>query len=198
MRETVALVAVLYVLVYLLARARSRRAVPSIVVLCPLRSETAPEEILDRFGAPTRIGEPDRLAGGALTVGFATAGPGISLVSITDEASLDATLGRYLRRPVFGPTRDDCLPCLRDRKWNGAMLYSLALEVLHRERPRSLVVDVRPPAHDAPRISVTESDVDLGMYGYEILCRLRRYSRYREATFWLLFCDAGGAWLFTA
>jgi hypothetical protein len=42
------------------------------------------------------------------------------------------------------------------------------------------------------RISTAETDLDLGMYAYEIRCRLRRYSRYRDAPFDLLFCDGEG------
>ncbi len=41
-------------------------------------------------------------------------------------------------------------------------------------------------------ISTAETDLDPGMYAYEIRCRLRRYSRYRDAPFDLLFCDGEG------
>ena len=105
-----------------------------------------------------------------------------------------------LRDGVFAPEREHCVACLRDQRWNAVILCHLALDVLHRVRPRSLLVDFRPPPKDlaqARRISTAESDVDIGMHAYEIFCRLRRYSRYRDAAFQLLFGDAGRAWLFT-
>lgn len=200
MRGAVALGAALYMLAYLLAQARARRRPPRVVVMCPLRSGAVPQEILDRFGTPTRIDAPQGVTEAEFAIGYLTDAPGISLGSVTDEASLDEKLGSYLRRGVF-VERDHCLACLRDGKWSADMLYALALEVLHVVRPRSLLVDFRPPPKDlarARRISAMETDLDLGMYAYELLCRLRRYSRYRDATFLLLFCDGEEAWLFTA
>lgn len=199
MREATALVALLYVLAYLLVQAWRRRLPAQVIVLCPLRSGTVPQEILERFPPPTRVAEWYPLARAEFTIGYLTDAPGISLASVTDEASLDKKLGSHVRHPIFGPTRDHCLACLRDRRWSAVMLYELALEVLHVVRPRSVLVDFRSPPTDlarAHRISTTETDVDLGMYAYELLCRLRRYSRYRDAMFLLLFCDREGAWRF--
>ena len=199
MREAVALLAVLYVLAYLLARAWGRRSPPRVVVICPLRSATVPQEILERLGAPTRVAVPASFADAEFTIAYLTDAPGISVASVTDERSLDERMGPYLRRPIFAPRREDYLACLRGQKWNAAMLHGLAMEVLHRVRPRSLLVDFRPPPADVARargISATETDLDLGMYAYEIFCRLRRYSRYRGTRFLLFFCDGEGAWLF--
>lgn len=119
---------------------------------------------------------------------------------MSDEAALDERLGPYVRDGVFAPERQHCVACLRDQKWNAVMLCHLALDVLHRVRPRSLLVDFRPPPKDlaeARRISTTESDVDIGMQAYEICCRLRQYSRYRDATFLLICSDGAQAWSFT-
>jgi hypothetical protein len=198
-RETAALLAALYVIAYLVAQAWRSRHPARVVVLCPLRSAAPPEEIADRLGAPTRVPECQTLAAG-FTIAYATHAPGIGLGPIRDEPSLERELGRYLRRGTFVAGRKDFLDCLRDRRWKPILLHKLALEILHVERPRSLVVDFRPPSEHAasgPRVSTAETDADLGMYGYELLCRLRRYSRYRGAEFSLLFCDEGGAWLFS-
>lgn len=200
MRETAVLMAVLYVLVYLLAQAWGRRSPARVVVICPLRGGAVPQEILERLDAPTRVSDLDHFACAEFTIGYLSEAPGISLASVNDEASLDEKIGPYLYHAIFAPNRDWWLACFRDQKWNAAMLYGLALEVLHHVWPRSLLVDFRTPPVDLARvrrISTTETDLDLGMYAYEILCRLRRYSRYHDATFQLLFCDGEGAWLFT-
>lgn len=200
MREALALAALIYAVTYLLAETWARRRPARIVVMCPLRSETVPQEILERLGRPTRVAQLDGFSRAEFTIGYLTDAPGIAVATITDEASLDERLGPYLRRVTFAPDRDQCLACLRDRRWNADILYALALEVLHVRQPRSLLVDFRPPAADlaqARRISTRETDLDLGMYAYELLSRLRRYSRYRDATFLLLFCDTEGAWLFS-
>jgi len=68
-----------------------------------------------------------------------------------------------------------------------------------RSQPRSLLLDFRPPPKDqaqARRISTTETDVDIGMHAYELFCRMRRYSRYRDATFLLMFSGEERAWSF--
>ena len=126
------------------------------------------------------------------TVAYLTDAPGISLATVTDESSLEATLGRWIRHPVFVPARDYWRTVLAEKSWTPGLLFDLALEVLHKLRPHSLLVDLRPPPREKARelrISTSETDLDLGMYGYEIRCRLRRYSRYRDTSFDLLFCD---------
>jgi hypothetical protein len=198
-REAAAFAAILYVLVYVLAQAWSRRSPARVVVICPLRSPTVPQEILERFGPPSSVEDLDRFARAEFTIGYLTSAPGIAVASVTDEGSLDEKLGPILRNAVFAPEREHCAACLRDRKWNAVILCHLALEVLHRARPRSLLVDFRPPSRDraqAHRISTTEPDVDIGMHAYEIFCRLRRYSRYRDATFLLIFAGESRAWWF--
>jgi len=200
-REAVALGALVYVLAYVLAQAWSRRSPARVVVICPLRSATMPEEILERFGSPSAVHDPDRFARAEFTIAYLTDAPGISLASVTDEASLDDKLGPYLRRPIFGPEREHCVACLRDQRWNAVILCHLAFEVLHRVQPRSLLLDFRPPPKDqaqARRISTTETDVDIGMHAYELFCRMRRYSRYRDATFLLMFSGEERAWSFEA
>jgi hypothetical protein len=201
MREAVALAAIAYVLAYLLAQAWSRRSPARVVVICPLRSATAPEEILERFGAPMAVDDPDRFTQAEFTIGYLTDAPGIAVASVTDEASLDEKLGPYLHNPAFGPEREHCVTYLHDQRWNAVILCHLAMEVLHRVRPRSLLVDFRPPPKDVAhvrRISTTESDVDIGMHAYELFCRLRRYSCYGDATFLLMFSGEERAWSFEA
>lgn len=200
MRETVALVALLYVLVYVLWQIWCRGSPARVVVICPLRSASLPQEIKERLGTPTVAKDRERLVRAGFTIGYLTDAPGISVSTITDEASLDEELGPYLRSGIFAGEREQWLPYLRETKWDAGALYSLALEVLHLGRPRSLLVDFRPPPADlarSRRISMGESDLDLGMYGYEILCRLGRYSWYRDATYLLLFWGAEEAWVFT-
>lgn len=181
MREATALVAALYVITYLLAQARRRRSRGRLVVVCPLRSEAVPEEIVERLGAPIPAGEIDRFPHAELTVSYLTKLPLPSMGG----------------RPIFSPERSPS--SAREATWNAAVLYDLALEALHVLRPRSLLVDFRPPPKDLTpgrRISTAEADVDVAMYAWELLCRLRRYSRYRGATFTLLFCDReGAAWM---
>ena len=200
MREALVLAAIIYVLAYILVHAWSRRSPARVVVTCPLRSAAVPEEILERFGPPAAIEDQARFTSAEFTIGYLTEAPGIAVASVTDEASLDEKLGPYVRSAVFGPEREQCVACLRDERWNAVILCHLALEVLHRVRPRSLLVDFRPPPRElaqARRISTTEPDVDVGMHAYEIRCRLRRYSRYRDATFVLIFTDGERAWSFT-
>lgn len=200
MRETVAVVALLYVLGYLLWQIWCRRSPARVVVICALRSASVPEEIIERFGTPTVAKDPERLVHAEFTIGYLTDAPGISVATISDEASLDERLGPYLRSGIFAGEREQWLPYLREEKWNAGTLYGLALEVLHLVRPRSLLVDFRPPPADVARsrrISTGETDLDLGIYAYELVCRLRRYSRYRDATYLLLFWGAEEAWVFT-
>jgi hypothetical protein len=200
MTKAAGLVALLYVLGYLLAQAWSRRSPARVVVICPLQSVTIPEEILERFGPPAAVEDLARFTSAEFTIGYLTEAPGIAVASVTDEASLDEKLGPYVRGAVFGPERAHCVACLRDERWNAVILCHLALEVLHRVRPRSLLVDFRPPPRElaqARRISTTEPDVDIGMHAYEIRCRLRRYARYRDATFVFIFADGKRAWSFT-
>lgn len=201
MREAAALVAAVYVVGFLVARAWARRSRPRLTVICPLRSGAAPADIVDRLGEPTPAGGLDRFLPADFTIAYVTEAPGISLASIEDETALDARLGPYLSPPIFAPQRERLLACVRGEKWAPGALYALALEVLHRERPRSLLVDFRPPSKDTAlgrRVSASESDADLALYAYELRCRLRRYSRYREAEFRLLLeGERGATWLLT-
>ena len=199
MRESVALAALLYVLAYLLAHLWGRRSPAQITVICPLRSGSLPEEILERLDPPAKVGDRECFARADFTIGYLTDAPGIAVALLTDEASLDEALGPYMRQPIFIPDRAQCLRYLSDGKWDAGMLFGLALELLHRGQPRSLLIDFRPPPKDvarARRISTGETDLDLGMYAYELLRRLGRYSRYSDATFRLVFWDADAAWVF--
>jgi hypothetical protein len=192
-REEVALAAALYVVAYVLAQARRRRRPGRVVVLAPLRAAAVPQEIVERLGAPSPESDLAPFLRAEFTVAFQSDAPGISLGAITDESSLEKAIGPFLRRPIFVPGRDHWQALLARRSFTPGLLFDLALEVLHRIRPRSLLVDLRPPERARePGISTAETDLDLGMYGYEIRCRLRRYSRYRETPFDLLFCDREG------
>ena len=181
MKEAAALLAALYVVGYLLVQARQRRGRARLVVICPLRSAAVPVEIRERLGLPAPAGDPARYLEAELTISHAF-----------DAASLQS----HARRPLFAPE-----PCFQpEAKWTAATLYDLALEALHVRRPRSLLVDFRPPPDDVVRgrsFAAVESDVDIGMFAYELLCRLRRYSRYRDASFALLFCGKDTAWMIT-
>ncbi len=195
MKEAAAVAAALYVIGNLLARAWRRRKPGRVVVLCPLGEGGVPPELLERLTprAPVAVLEPFLPA--EFTVAYLTDAPGISLATVTDESSLEATIGSLIRHPIFVPGRDHWQTVLAQRNWTPGLLFDLALEVLHRVRPRSLLVDLRPPPRETARelgISTSETDLDLGMYGYEIRCRLRRYSRYRDTSFDLLFCDREG------
>jgi hypothetical protein len=197
-REAAALAAIVYVLAFLLAQVWCRRSPARVVAICPLRSATVPEEILERFGPSSPVADLGSFTQVEFTIGYLTDAPGIAVAAVSDEASLDEKLGPYVRDAVFAPEREHCMACLRDQRWNAVMLCHLALEVLHRVRPRSLLVDFRPPKDRAlaGRISTTEPDVDIGMQAYEIFCRMRRYSYYRDATFQLIFSDVDRAWSF--
>ncbi len=180
MKEATALLAALYVVGYLLAQTQRRRAHGRLVVLCPLRSAAVPEEIVERLGSPAPITD---------------VGPFLDAELMISHAFDPAALVSPGRRPIFAPE-----PSLRPlAKWTAATLYDLALEALHVRRPRSLLVDFRPPSDPAAGrpYSLPESDVDLGMFGYELRCRLRRYSRYADASFTLLFCGKEAAWRIT-
>lgn len=194
MTQAAALAAALYVAGYVLAQAWRRRQPGHVVVLCPLRGE-APPEVVERLGSPTPIGDLEPFLRAEFTVAYLTDRPGISLATVKDESSLDEAIGPFIRRPIFVPGRDRWEALLSRRSWTSVLLFGLALEVLHRIRPRSLLVDLRPPPRDRALelgISTSETDLDLGMYAYEIRCRLRRYSRYRDTRFDLLFCDGEG------
>ena len=196
MREAAALAAALYVVAYLLASARRRRKPGRVVVLAPLRAEAVPQEIVERLGAPSPVGDLEPFLRAEFTLAFQTDAPGISLAAIADESSLEETIGPLLRDPIFVPARDYWQALLARGRWTPDLLFGLALEVLHRVRPRSLLVDLRPPPRERARelrISTPETDLDLGMYAYEIRCRLRRYSRYRDTPFDLLFFDREGS-----
>lgn len=190
-----ALMAAIYVVGYLLAQAWRRRKPGRVTVLCPLRGEEVPPEIVERLGAPTPVGDLEPLLRAEFTVAYLTDAPGIALAAITDESSLEETIGPLLRPPIFVPGRSRWQALLTHRSWGATLLFGLALEALHRVRPRSLLVDLRPPPRERARelgISTPETDLDLGMYAYEIRCRLRRYSRYRDAACDLIFCGGEG------
>jgi hypothetical protein len=193
-----AVLAAIYVVAYLSVQAWRRRSPGRVTVLCPLRGAEVPAEIVERLGAPSAVHELAPLLRAEFTLAYVTEAPGIALASITDESSLESGIGRFLHPAIFVPGRSRWLALLAARRWSANLLFGLALEVLHRLRPRTLLVDFRPPPRERARelgISTPESDLDLGMYAYEIRCRLRRYSRYREAAFDLVFCGEGGmAW----
>ena len=199
MRWVPALAAAFYVAAYLLAQAWRRRTPGRVVVICPLRETgVVPPEIVERLGTPAPAGDPDSVGRVEFTIAFLTEAPGISLAAVTDESSLEERIGPYVRGGAFTPALDWWRGLLGRGKWSAALIFDLALEVLHRVEPRSLLVDLRPPPSDRARalgISTPETDLDLAMYAYEIRCRLRRYSRYRDTPCDLLFCDeAGRAW----
>jgi hypothetical protein len=200
MSSALGVLSALYVVAYLVVRERARRRPARVAVICPLRSGPVPDEISERLGAATGVADVEPFTTAEVTIAYATAARGLSLAPVVDEASLDETLGPLLRRAAFAPSREQLLFALREQKWNASILYGFALEVIHRQRPPSLVVDLRPPRPDDPRgfaVAAVETDVDLGMYAYELLCRLERYSDYRDAIVSILFCGEGGAWLFT-
>jgi hypothetical protein len=200
-REAAALVAGAYIVCFLLARAWAGRRRGHLTVVCPLRSGAAPVDIVDRLGEPVPAGGLDRFLPADFTIAYATDAPGISLATIEDETALDRKLGPYVSPPIFAPSRERLLACVGGEKWTPGVLYALVLEVLHRDRPRSLLVDLRPPSKDTAlgrRVSTSESDADLALYAYELRCRLRRYSRYRDAEFRLLLeGEKGATWLLT-
>jgi len=197
MREA-ALAAAFYVAAYLSAQAWRRRRPGRVTVVCPLRGAEVPPEIVERLRAPVPVEDLAPLLRAELTLAYFTDAPGIALAAITDEASLERAIGRFLRPLIFVPGRPRWRDLVAARRWSANLLFGLALEVLHRRRPRTLLVDFRPPPRERARelgISTPESDLDLGMYAYEIRCRLRRYSRYRDAAFDLVFCgEEGRAW----
>jgi hypothetical protein len=200
-REAVGLAAAVYVVGFLLAQRWRRRDPGRVVVLCPLREAELPTEIAERLGAPRSVGDLGPFLPADLTIGYLTDAPGISLASITDEPSLRAAIGPYARDPLFAPGPDRWRALLARPRWTAGLLFALALEVLHRSSPpRTLLVDFRPPPKERARalaISAPESDLDLGMYAYEIRCRLRRYSRYCGTPCFLLFWRGEGeGWVF--
>jgi hypothetical protein len=165
MTEALALAAGLYTMVYVLIRPRPRR----VTVLCPLRSLPPPADVADRL---IEFPSPAPPFSGDVTLGY------------VDPGALKA----FLERPVFAAGRRTTKRAIEARTWTPSLLTGLALEVLHRDSPRSLVVDFRPPPAEDWRVSTGEKDVDLAMYGYEILCRARRDSRYGTAGLRLVLC----------
>jgi hypothetical protein len=193
--------AALYVAAYAAAEAWHRRDRGRVLILCPLRDAgCVPSEIVERLGPPAPAGAVDTTGPVEFTIAFSGDAPGISLTAVTGASSLDARVGPYIRG-IFTPARDHWLGLLeRPRRWTAGLLYDLALEVLHTEKPRSLIVDLRPPPPDRARelgVSPAETDLDIAMYAYEIRCRIRRYSRYRDTPCELLFCGADATWRLT-
>jgi hypothetical protein len=134
-------------------------------------------------------------------VGYGPGRPGVALGEVTDEARLDRILGRYMEVGGHLWSRSEWKRQVEERKWNAVALFFLALNVVHRDRPRSLVVDFRaPPGDDAAarRVSTSDRDVDCAMLAYEILCRAERYSEYRGAAMDLVFTGREGARTFSS
>ena len=197
MRAALAVAALAYVVAYVLAQ--RRRAAARVTVLCPLRAGVVPDDIGARLGVPRRIASIEDYTHAAFTIGYLTEAPGIAVAAVVDEASFDTILGPLMREPIFRGGRVDWRPYLSSMKWDVGALHELTLMVLHIARPRSLLVDLRTPPEDvarANRITTAAADVDHGMCAYEILCRLARYTDYRDARFALLFCHAHGAFVY--
>jgi hypothetical protein len=196
-----ALLAGAYVIGYWLWDRRSRRTHRRLVALCDLRGGALPDEIVERLGASVRVERIESYLEADFQVSYFGEAPGVALALIRDEADLEKRLGRVVGWGTFvsGPRNWCGFLANPSRWWNGEALHRVALQALHNLKPRSLAVDFRLPARDvarAHRITSTEKDVDVGMYAYELRCRMRRYSLYQEAEFCLLFCDGEGAWLF--
>lgn len=173
-----ALAAIVYVAAYVVFRRRPAR----IVVICPVKRRV-PRDVEARLGPAEPIRDPLPRA----SLSFRT------LLDIEDERTLDARLGFFLRRPVTLLDRQWWVRYLRDRKWTPYALFLLALEVLHRFRPRDLVVDLRPPVH--PRVARSYRNVDCGMFAVELAARVGRYSEYRDAEVSVVFANAREAWI---
>jgi hypothetical protein len=191
------LLAAVYVVAYVALDAWRRRAPGRVAVICPLREAAVPEELLERLGRALPLDDVTPFERVEFTVAFRSEAPGIALAAVADAASLEAVLGPYLRGGAFTPAYDWWLGLLGQGRWSAGLLFDLALEVLHRDEPRSLLVDLRPPPHDEARrlgIRTPETDVDLAMYAYEIRCRVRRYSRYRDTPCDLVFDTGATAW----
>lgn len=201
MKGAIALVAGVYVIGYGLWQKRLRKDCRRVVAICNLRGEVLPEEIIERLGPPVRIEQIEPFTKADFQVSYFSEAPGVAVASIRNEVDLEMRLGRVVGwGPFVSGPRNWCGFLANPlRWWNGEALQRVALQALHNVKPRSLAVDFRIPARDiarAHRITSTEKDVDVGMYAYELRCRMRRYSAYRDAEFCLLFCDGGGAWLF--
>ena len=106
MREAAALTAALYVMGYLLIRAWRRRRPGRVVVLCPLGEGGVPPEIVERLTPPTPVAELEPFLPAEFTVAYLTDAPGISLATMKDESSLEATIGSLVRHTIFVPRRD--------------------------------------------------------------------------------------------
>jgi hypothetical protein len=198
-RSLLTLAAALYVAAYLLAAAWRRRAAGRVVVICPLRDPgTLPQEIVERLGPLVPADERETAPRAEFTIAFRSDAPGIALAAVTDASSLEARVGPHIRDGIFTPAPDWWHGLPGRGRWSAGLLFDLALEVLHRSRPRSLLVDLRsPPREEARALGITahETDADLAMYAYEIRCRLRRYSGYRDTPCDLLFRgEAGASW----
>lgn len=174
MKAAAGLLAVGYIVVYVLARRARRR----VVVLCPLKGEAVPREIVERLGEP-EAAEP--FAGAEFSIGLDPAGPGIAASQVGAD-SFDERVGRLFPVLRFSWGRERWRDELRRGGWKPVMFYLLAVETLHHLRPRTLAVDFRGLRGG--------KDVDFAMLAYEILCRMRRASEYRDATFVLYFCGA--------
>ncbi len=193
--------AALYVAAFLLAQAWRRRTPGGVVVLCPLRGAEVPPEIVERLGTPVTVSDLEAVQRAEFTIAFLTDAPGISVAAVTGASALEEKVGPGIRRGNFVPGKGGWGDALGRRKVTAALLFDLALEVLHHVRPRSLLVDLRPPPREKAAllgVSVPETDLDLAMYAYEIRCRVRRYSRYRDTPCNLVFCPPeGSAWRLT-
>jgi hypothetical protein len=194
-----ALAAAAYVAAYAAAEAWRRRTPGRVLLICPLReAQAVPQEIVELLGAPLPARGLEALPRADVTIAFLTDAPGIALARATDESSLDAMIGPYVRGGAFTPALDWWREQVGRGRWTAGLLFDLALEVLHRQAPRSLVVDFRPPPPDETRalgVPARETDLDLAIYAYELRCRLRRYSRYRDTPCELVFCGVEGvAW----
>lgn len=196
MMEIAALLAGIYILAYLLFRRRPAR----IVIICPLHLEEVPEELVSRLGTSLKcVEDVEDLVEGDFRIGYLHDGPGIAIAEIATESMLEDRLGPYLESKGSLLGRRAWLRYLSRKKWRGFAIFALTLNILHTKLPRSLTVDFRRPTQEHARryrISRADKDIDLGMYAYEILSRLRRYSRYRGASCRIIFQGSDSAWRF--
>lgn len=199
MSSVLTLAGVAYVAAYVLVEAWRLRVPGRVVVICPLReAQLVPPELVERLGTPAPAEDRYSPPRADFTIAYLTGAPGIALARASDTSSLDAMIGPLARGGVFMPSVEWWHEQVGKGRWTAGLLFDLALEVLHRVRPRSLVVDLTPPPPDEARslgIPARETDADLAMYAYEIRCRLRRYSRYRDTPCDLVFrCEGGPTW----
>jgi hypothetical protein len=191
------IVAAVYAVGYLLAKERARRRPACVTVIAALRAPI-PEEAAEWLVPAVRVAEPEPVVPPTFTVAYETAASGISLAPVVDETTLEAALGAWLDRAVFAPSRPQLALALSERRWSASLLLGLALEAIHRARPRSVVVDFRVPADGCSSgfaVAAGEADVDVAVNALEIVRRALRYSDYRDATVSILFCEPAGTWL---